>query len=181
MNPPQSTILFFLVSTFSSMSLFVRGMSGTFLSQFACVFISSSESTCLAPTTAAMMTDDILSPNDTTLSSASTATFPASFICSYSVASSLSSPPIFVFTSPAPPDSTPLITLSCLFFISDNPSSYPPATASFAVLISRFVMPPRAETTTTNSACSPATMFLTLFMLSTVPTDVPPNFITFIL
>ena len=48
------------------------------------------------------------------------------------------------------------------------------------VCISLSVMPPRADTTTMTGSCWASTMRFTLKMLSTEPTDVPPNFITFI-
>ena len=46
--------------------------------------------------------------------------------------------------------------------------------------ISLSVMPPKADTTTMTGSCWTSTMRFTLKMLSTEPTDVPPNFITFI-
>ena len=42
-------------------------------------------------------------------------------------------------------------------------------------------MPPKALTTTMTGSVCLSTILLTLSMLSTEPTDVPPNFITFIL
>ncbi len=54
------------------------------------------------------------------------------------------------------------------------------ATASLAVDINKSVMPPRAETTTTLRPGVSSTIFFTFLRLSTVPTEVPPNFITFI-
>jgi hypothetical protein len=47
------------------------------------------------------------------------------------------------------------------------------------VLISLSVMPPNAETTTMAGFAVDSTMLFTLNMLFTVPTDVPPNFNTF--
>ena len=48
------------------------------------------------------------------------------------------------------------------------------------VCISLSVMPPKADTTTMTGSCRASTMRFTLKILSTEPTDVPPNFITFI-
>ena len=41
-------------------------------------------------------------------------------------------------------------------------------------------MPPKADTTMMVGSCCASTIFLTLRMLLAEPTDVPPNFITFI-
>ena len=41
------------------------------------------------------------------------------------------------------------------------------------------VMPPNAETTTITGSLADSTILFTLKMLFTEPTDVPPNFITF--
>ncbi len=42
------------------------------------------------------------------------------------------------------------------------------------------VMPPKAETTTITGSSIASTIFFTLKILFTEPTDVPPNFNTFI-
>ena len=54
------------------------------------------------------------------------------------------------------------------------------ATASLAVEIKRSVMPPSADTTTIFFPGVDSTIFFTFNRLSIVPTDVPPNFNTFI-
>ena len=51
--------------------------------------------------------------------------------------------------------------------------------AIFEVLINLSVMPPNAETTTITGSPADSTILFTLKMLFTEPTDVPPNFITF--
>ena len=55
------------------------------------------------------------------------------------------------------------------------------AAAVFDVFISWSVMPPKAETTTMTGSSAVSTMRLTLKMLLAVPTDEPPNFITFMI
>ena len=52
--------------------------------------------------------------------------------------------------------------------------------AILEVQISLSVIPPNAETTTITLSSIPSTIRLTLNMLLTEPTDVPPNFNTFI-
>ena len=47
------------------------------------------------------------------------------------------------------------------------------------VLINWSVIPPNADTTTITGSPADSTIFFTLKMLFTEPTDVPPNFITF--
>ena len=69
----------------------------------------------------------------------------------------------------------------CLRTISWNSFSYAmsPDAAICEVRISLSVMPPSAETTTMTGSCCDSTICLTLNMLWMEPTEVPPNFITF--
>jgi len=66
--------------------------------------------------------------------------------------------------------------------ISENSLSYPtsPLAAMDEVASNLSVMPPNADTTTITGSSMASTIFLTLKILFTEPTDVPPNFNTFI-
>ncbi len=55
-----------------------------------------------------------------------------------------------------------------------------PKTAIFAAFNILSVIPPKAETTMTTSSCWLFTISLTFRMFSALPTEVPPNFNTFI-
>ena len=77
------------------------------------------------------------------------------------------------------------IILWCLSTMASNSvfHSSSPATANFDVAMSLSVMPPRALTTITTGCffASFSTICFRLRMLFTEPTDVPPNFNTFML
>ena len=71
---------------------------------------------------------------------------------------------------------------SCRVMISSRRLLYPGLlfSAKSAASSSRSVTPPRAETTTITGSFSFSMICLTIFKLSGLPTELPPNFITFI-